>query len=86
MTKAFHLHFSADTDFTQFFLLMLITFGSYSLHEKIVLGNSRKVILTSNSSSEQLKLKPHFTVFVVWFFDLFLILSAADVFLPFAAM
>lgn len=65
---------------------MLITFGSYSLHEKIVLGDSREVISTANSSSEQLKFKSHFTVFVVWSFDLFLILSATEVFLPFAAM
>lgn len=65
---------------------MLISFGSYSLHEKIVLGNSREVISSANSSSEQVKLKSHFTVFVVWSFDLFLILSAMEVFLPFAAM
>lgn len=36
-TKAVHLHFTADTNFTQeLFPLMLITFGSFSLHEKIV--------------------------------------------------
>ena len=67
---------------------MLIGFGSYSPHEKIVLGDSREVISSANSSSEQLQLqlKSHFTVFVVWSFDLFLILSAMKVFLPFAAM
>lgn len=65
-TKAFHLHFSADTNFTQeLFPLMLITFGSFSLHEKIVWGVSSEVISTANSSSEQLKLKSQFTVFVV---------------------
>lgn len=64
-TKAFHLHFSADTNFTQeLFPLMLITFGSFSLHEKIVWGVSSEVISSANSSSEQLKLKSQFTVFV----------------------
>lgn len=52
-TKAFHLHFSADTNFTQEFLpLMLISFGSYSLHGKIALGDSREVISSANSSLE----------------------------------
>lgn len=60
-----HLIFSADTNFTQeLFPLMLITFGSFSLHEQIVWGVSREVISTANSSSEQLKLKSQFTVFV----------------------
>lgn len=36
-TEAVHLHFSADTNFTQeLFPLMLITVGSFSLHEKII--------------------------------------------------
>lgn len=36
--------------------MLIITFGSYSVHEKIVLGDSRDVISTANSSSEQLNL------------------------------
>lgn len=68
-TKAFHLHFSADTNFTQeLYPVMLITFGSFSLYEKIVWGVSSKVISTANISSEQLKLKSQFTVFVFWCF------------------
>lgn len=45
---------------------MLITFGSFSLHENIVWGVSSEVISTANSSSEQLKFKSQFTVFVFW--------------------